>query len=47
MWCYKLPNFMQTPSRGVPLPDESPLRKQYQSNGDVGTVGEYEFYELI
>ena len=33
----------QTPSRGVPLPDESHLRKHSisESNGGVGTVGEY------
>ena len=35
----------QTPSRGVPLPDLSPLRIQYdpisESNGGVGTIVEF------
>ena len=36
------PLLSQTPSRGVPLPDESTLRKHIsESNGGVGTVGEY------
>ena len=36
----KLALEMQTPCRGVPLPDVSPLRIS-ESNGGVGTVGEF------